>query len=52
MYNNTYSGDFDMSKEEFKCSLIQECIKDHGRFPNEAEKAEIQKLADFAFNGE
>lgn len=41
-----------MSKEDFKCFLIQKCIEDNGRFPNEEERTEIQKLADFAFSGE
>ena len=41
-----------MSKEDFKCQLILDHIKVVGAYPNEEEKAEIQKLVDFAFSGE
>ena len=41
-----------MSKEDFKCQLILDHIAGAGTYPNEEDKAEIQKLVDFAFNGE
>lgn len=41
-----------MSKIEFKCFLIQKFLEVNGEYPNTQEREEIQKLADFAFNGE
>lgn len=41
-----------MSKEDFKCFLIQKHIELTKLFPSDEERIEIQKLADFAFNGE
>lgn len=41
-----------MTKEDFKCFLIQKHIEATGRFPNDEERKDIQELANFAFNGE
>ena len=41
-----------MSKEEFKCFLIQKHIETTGLYPDDGERKEIQKLADFAFHGD
>lgn len=40
-----------MTKEDFKCYLIQKFIEETGNYPDDKERDEIQKLADFAFNG-
>lgn len=40
-----------MTKEDFKCFLIQKIIEETGDYPTEEDKAKIQDLVDFAFNG-
>lgn len=41
-----------MTKQQFKAQLILNFIESEGHYPDDEYLVEIQKLADFAFNGE